>query len=146
MYVGLTVRRKYPKGFSECKPKAASEARSSVFAEGLAEDAAEGLLEKNPEWYFQSTPLGTNLELEGLPEGTDSPYYTRGFLTDCHSNKISTANKQNRMKVPSVNMSPRVECGKTAGKTRVNVTQFDPKLHCRDFVRMIRLWFSISAI
>ena len=39
-------------------------------AEGLAEDAAEGLPEENPEGYFQSTPLGTNLELEGLPEGT----------------------------------------------------------------------------
>ena len=29
MYVGLTVYRKYPKGFSEWKPKAASEARPS---------------------------------------------------------------------------------------------------------------------
>ena len=63
-------------------------------AEGLAEDAAEGLPEENPEGYFQSTPLGTNLELEGLPEGTDSPHYTRGFSTDCHSNQISTVNKR----------------------------------------------------
>ena len=58
-------------------------------AEGLAEDAAEGLPEENPEGYFQSTPLGTNLELEGLPEGTDSPHDTRGFSTDCHSNQIT---------------------------------------------------------
>ena len=62
--------------------------------EGLAKDAAEGLPEENPEGYFQSTPLGTNLELEGLPEGTDSPHYTQGFSTDCHSNQISTVNKQ----------------------------------------------------
>ena len=40
------------------------------------------------------------------------------------------------MKIPSVNISPRVQCGKTAGKTRVSVTQFNPKLHCKDFVRM----------
>ena len=26
--------------------------------------------------------------------------------------------------------------GKTAGKMRVSVTQFNPKLHCRDFVKM----------
>ena len=76
-------------------------------AEGLASDAASGL----PEGYIQSTPLGTNLELEGLPEGTDSPHYTRGFSTDFHSDQIST-----------VNISPRVQCGKTAGKTRVSVT------------------------
>ena len=36
----------------------------------------------------------------------------------------------------SYNISPRVQCGKTAGKTRINVTQFNSKLHCRDFVRM----------
>ena len=40
------------------------------------------------------------------------------------------------MKIPSVNISPRVQCGKTAGKTRVSVTQLNSKLHCRDFVRM----------
>ena len=62
--------------------------------EGLAEDAAEGLAEENPEGYFQSTIWGTNLELEGLPEGTDSPHDTRGFSIDCHSNQISTVNKQ----------------------------------------------------
>ena len=47
------------------------------------------------------------------------------------------------MKIPSVNISPRVQCGKTAGKTRVSVTQLNSKLHCRDFVRMVRpsaLW------
>ena len=43
------------------------------------------------------------------------------------------------MKIPSVNISPRVQCGKTAGKTRVSVTQSNSKLHCRDFVRMYRL-------
>ena len=43
------------------------------------------------------------------------------------------------MKIPSVNISPRVQCGKTAGKTRVSVTQLNSKLHCRDFVRMGRL-------
>ena len=63
-------------------------------AECLASDAAEGLPEENPEGYFQSTLLGTNSELEGLPEGTDSPHYTRGFSTDCHSNQISTVNKR----------------------------------------------------
>ena len=66
----------------------------AFLAKGLAEDAAEGLPEENPEGYFQSTLLGTNLELEGLPEGTDSPHYTRGFSTDCHSNQISTVNKR----------------------------------------------------
>ena len=40
------------------------------------------------------------------------------------------------MKIFSVNISPRVQCGKTAGKMRVSATQFNPKLHCRDFVRM----------
>ena len=40
------------------------------------------------------------------------------------------------MKIPSVNISPRVQCVKTAGKTRVSVTQFNSKLNCRDFVRM----------
>jgi len=62
-------------------------------AEGLAENAAVGLPEENPEGYFQSTFYGTNLELEGLPEGTDSPHYTQGFSTDCHSNQISTVHK-----------------------------------------------------
>ena len=62
--------------------------------DGLAEDAAEGLPEENPEGYFQSTPEGTNLELEGLTEGTDSPSYTRGFSTDCHSNQTYTVNKR----------------------------------------------------
>ena len=42
----------------------------------------------------------------------------------------------NRMKIPSVNISPRVQCGNTAGKTSVGVTQSNSKLHCRDFVRM----------
>ena len=41
------------------------------------------------------------------------------------------------MKIPSVNISPRVQCGKTAGKTRVSVTQLNSKLHCGDFVRMM---------
>ena len=40
------------------------------------------------------------------------------------------------MKIPSLNISPRVQCGKTRGKTRVSVTQFNPKLHCKYFVRM----------
>ena len=40
------------------------------------------------------------------------------------------------MKIPSVNISPRVQCGKIAGKTGVSVTQLNRKLHCRDFVRM----------
>ena len=89
------------KGFSEGKPEAASEARPKAknprghrpqgfLAEGLVEDAAEGLPEENPEGYFQSTLWGT-LELEGFPEGTDSP---PGFSTDCHSNQIFTVNKQ----------------------------------------------------
>ena len=43
------------------------------------------------------------------------------------------------MKIPSVNISPRVQCGKTAGKTRVSVTQLNSKLHCGDFVRMFIL-------
>ena len=42
------------------------------------------------------------------------------------------------MKIPSVNISPRVQCGKTAGKTRVSVTQLNSKLHCGDFVRMAK--------
>ena len=80
--------------FSEYKPKAALEARPSAknprgrkprgflakgLAKILAEDAAEGLPEENPEGYFQSTPLGINLELDGLPERTDSPHYTEAF-------------------------------------------------------------------
>jgi len=40
------------------------------------------------------------------------------------------------MKILSVNISPRVQCGKTAGKTRVSVTQLNSKLHCREFVSM----------
>ena len=47
------------------------------------------------------------------------------------------------MKIPSVNISPRVQCGKTAGKTRVSVTQLNSKLHCRDFVRMFFVLFSM---
>ena len=47
----------------------------------------------------------------------------------------------NRMKIPSVKISPRVQCAKTAGKTRVSVTQLNSKLHCRDFVRMVPVSF-----
>ena len=41
------------------------------------------------------------------------------------------------MKIPSVNISPRVQCGKSAGKTRVSLTQLNSNLHCREFVRMV---------
>ena len=71
---------KTPKDFLNANPKLHQRPEAK---KGLAEDAAEGLPEENPEGYFQSTPLGTNLELEGLPEGTDSPHYTQGFSTDC---------------------------------------------------------------
>ena len=94
---------KVPQRFSECKPEAASEVRPS--AKSVAEDAAEGLPEENPEGYFQSTLLGTNLELEGLPKGTDSPHYTQGFSTDCHSNQISTVNKRTEWKSSSSSAS-----------------------------------------
>ena len=50
------------------------------------------------------------------------------------------------MKIPSVNISPRVQCGKTAGKTRVSVTQLNSKLHCRDFVRMDSLSSCLTII
>ena len=50
------------------------------------------------------------------------------------------------MKIPSVNISPRVQCGKTAGKTRVSVTQLNSKLHCRDFVRMLILLVTVSLL
>ena len=43
------------------------------------------------------------------------------------------------MKIPSVNISPRVQCGKSAGKTRVSLTQLNSNLHCREFVRMEKL-------
>ena len=86
----------FPRELIESTPKDFLNANPKLHQrpEGLAEAASEGLPEENPEGYFQSTPLGTNLELEGLPEGTDSPHYTRGFSTDCHSNQISTVNKQ----------------------------------------------------
>ena len=61
---------KVPERIFECKPVDASE------VEGLAEDAAEGLPEENPKGCLRSTPLVTNLELKGLPEGTYSPHYT----------------------------------------------------------------------
>ena len=32
-------------------------------------------------------------------EGTDSPHYTQGFSTDCHSNQISTVNKRTEWKI-----------------------------------------------
>ena len=82
-----------PKDFPNANPKL-HQRPLGFLAEGMAEDAAEGLPEESPEGYFQSTPLGTNLELEGLPKGTDSPHYTRGFSTDYHSNQISTVNKR----------------------------------------------------
>ena len=65
----------------------------------MAEDAAKGLPEENPEGGLQSTPQGTHFELKVLPEGTDSPHYTQGFSTDCHSNQISTVNKQTEWKI-----------------------------------------------
>ena len=63
------------------------------------EDVAEGLPEENPEGGLQSTPWGTNFELKVLPEGTDSPHYTQGFSTDCHSNQILTVNKRTKWKL-----------------------------------------------
>ena len=83
-----------PKDFLNANPKLHQRPDPLFLADGLAEDAAEGLPEENPEGYFQSTLWGTNLELKGLPEGTDSPHYTQGFSTDCHSNQISTVNKR----------------------------------------------------
>ena len=77
-----------PKDFPNANPKL-HQRPLGFLAEGLAEDAAEGLPEENTKGY-----LGTNLELKGLPEGTDSPHYTQGFSTDCHSNQISTVNKR----------------------------------------------------
>ena len=84
-----------PKDFPNANPKLHQRGcrPRGFLAKGLAEDAAEGLPEENPVGYFQSTPLGTNLELKGLPEGTDSPHYTQSFSTDCHSYQISTVNK-----------------------------------------------------
>ena len=94
------VARDFPKVNSRPHPRPDRKTKNprcyrprGFLAEGLAEDAAEGLREENYVGYFQSTPLGTNSELEGHPEGTDSPHYTRGFSTDCHSKQISTVNK-----------------------------------------------------
>ena len=41
-----------------------------------------------------------------------------------------------RMEILSVNISPRGLCGKTAGKLKVFVTQFNLKQSCRYLVRM----------
>ena len=42
------------------------------------------------------------------------------------------------MKIPSYNISPRVQCGKTAGKTRVSVTQLNPNQLWRELERMVQ--------
>ena len=45
---------------------------------------------------------------------------------------ILTKFETNKMEIPSVNISPRVLCGKTT----ISVTQFNTKQHCRDFARI----------
>ena len=81
-----------PKDFPNANPKLHQRPGPQPKTRGAA--GPKGLPEENPEGYFQSTLWGTNLELEGLPEGTDSPHYNRGFSTDCHSKEIFTVNKR----------------------------------------------------
>ena len=49
----------------------------NLFPRELIESTPKDFPNANPKLHQR--PLGTNLELEGLPEGTDSTHYTRGF-------------------------------------------------------------------